>query len=495
MFHTPLRLPLPALLLPLLLIHPLGCSAGPDSAALYSTDTDTGDALLPLEECGYTPATDLDPAAGIVEVNLAAAAFEWDPGTGVALTEGVAYDDSVPGPLIEANAGDTVVVHFTNNLNEPTTVHWHGIRLESAMDGGMQMMDPILPGETFDYTFTVPDAGFYWYHPHLEGAKLIERGLYGRMIVHAPDEIAADCDLPIALDDILLDEGSWQVAPVDTDMMKLMGRLGNMLLANGKAGRRVALTAGETVLLRLVNPSNARYWDVYVEGQQLQVVATDGGWLPEPYATDSLVIAPGERYTVAFTATGDPESEVRLMNKRFQLHEQDGDMIEVDPLGDGDNPVLTFVLGEGTVVGTPWTQPAVDPMPYTGPTETFGHHWILAEDMMGGTVTIDGAAWPDVPLVTVEANLETTFDVENTSEMHHPFHIHGNNFQIVQINGVAPTTPQGWKDTWDVPPRSTVTVVSDLWNAGDWMYHCHILEHAEGGMMGELVVGASTHSM
>ena len=107
---------------------------------------------------------------------------------------------------------------------------------------------------------------------------------------------------------------------------------------------------------------------------------------------------------------------------------------------------------------------------------------------MGGTVTIDGEAWPNVPVVMTNQNVDTTFEIENTSEMHHPFHIHGNNFQIVSINGNPPSTPQGWKDTWDVPPRSTVTVVSDLSNPGDWMYHCHILEHAEDGMMGEMMV-------
>ena len=450
--------------------------------------SDGGDTGSDVESCGYTAAPDLNGSDSIVEVDLSAATFAWDPGTGVELTDGAAYNESVPGPLIEANIGDTIIAHFHNNLAEPLTVHWHGIRLDSDMDGGMQMMMPVMPGETFDYTFTVPDAGFYWYHPHLDGAKLIERGLYGRIIVHAPDEVTADCELPLALDDILLDEDTQQVMPPDTDMMRLMGRLGNVLMANGKANRRIGLTAGETVLLRLVNPSNARFWDVYVEGQQIQVVATDGGWLAEPYTVDSLPITPGERYTVAFTATGAPGDEFRMMNKRFQLHEEGGDMIEYDPLGEGDNPVLTFVFGEGSVTGTPWVQPTVTPMPFTGPTDTLGHHWVLEEDMMGGTVTIDGAAWPNVPMVEVAANVDTTFEIENKSEMHHPFHIHGNNFQILSTNGVAPTTPQGWKDTWDVPPRSTMVVASDLSNPGDWMYHCHILEHAEEGMMGEMMV-------
>ena len=460
------------------------------SGTRVAQDTvDDGDTAVPdVETCGYTPAADLDGTDAVVEVNLTASALAWDPGTGVALIEGVAYEGGVPGPLIEANVGDTVLAHFTNDIAEPLTIHWHGIRLDSDMDGGMQMMNPVQPGESFDYLFTVPDAGFYWYHPHIEGARLMERGLYGPIIVHAPDEGAADCDLPLMLDDILLDEDTQQVAPPDTDMMQLMGRLGNVLLANAQADRRIGITAGETVLLRLVNPSNARYWDVFVEGQQLQVVATDDGFLPQPYAVDHLVITPGERYMVTFTATGSPGDEMRLMNGRFQLHEQGGDMIEFDPLGEGDNPVLTFVFGEGSVAGKPWVQPVVDAMPWSAPTETLGHHWVLEEDMMGGTVTIDGAAWPNVPLVMTAGNVDTTFEIENKSEMHHPFHIHGNNFQIVTINGEAPSMPQGWKDTFDIPPRSTVTVVSDLSNPGDWMYHCHILEHAEDGMMGEMMV-------
>lgn len=459
----------------------------PDSAADSTVPAD--DTAQPsLELCGYTPAPDLDASSGVVEVDLTASKFEWDPGTGVMLGDGAAYNDSVPGPLIEANVGDTVIAHFQNDLDEPLTIHWHGIRLDSDMDGGMQMMDPVQPGEGFDYVFTVPDAGFYWYHPHIEGAKWIERGLYGPIIIHAPDEVLADCDLPLVLDDVLLDEDTLQIAPPDTDMMQLMGRLGNLLMANGRADRRIAVTAGQTVLMRLVNPSNARYWDVYVEGQQMEVVGTDDGWLPEPYTVDHLEMTPGERYMVTFTATGEPGDEVRLMNKRFQLHADDGDMVEVDPLGDGDNPVLAFVFEQGSVIGTPWVQPSVEPMPFTGPTATLGHHWLLDEDMMGGSVTIDGAAWPDVPMVEVSANIDTTFDIENLSEMHHPFHIHGNNFQVVAIDGVAPTIPQGWKDTFDIPPYTTVTVVSDLSNAGDWMYHCHILEHAESGMMGEMMV-------
>ena len=149
---------------------------------------------------------------------------------------------------------------------------------------------------------------------------------------------------------------------------------------------------------------------------------------------------------------------------------------------------MSFVYGDGSVEGTPWVQPTPDVPSGAGATETLGHTWELDEEMDEGTVFIDGESWPDVPMVTVTANTDTTFVIDNKSEMHHPFHIHGNRFQIVAIDGAPPEHVQGWKDTWSVSPMSTVTVVSALDNPGEWMYHCHILEHAEKGMAGLMTV-------
>ncbi len=470
----------------------LGCTGpavkdGPPGGSTGSGD-DTGTPALP-EPCGYDAMADLDPAEAAVEVNLTASNFAWDPGTGTALSGGLAFNEQVPGPLLEATLGDTVTVHFTNDTDIEMSLHWHGLRVTPEMDGIMQMMgDPVQPGESFDYQFTLVDAGFYWFHTHMDTATTIEAGLYAPILVHAPDEVAPDCDQVVVLDDVLLDEDTQQIAPPDTSMMQLMGRLGNLLMANGRDDRQYAWTRGQTVLLRLVNASNARYWDVYLEDHALTVVGTDGGFLEEPYAVESVVLAPGERYMVVVEATGEPGQSYRLMNKRFQLHEEHGDMIEVDPLGNGDNPVATFVYGEGEVTGTGWVQPAPDVPAWGQAVENLGHHWLLEEDMMGGTVTIDGAVWPDVPVVSTEHLVDTTFEVENASEMHHPFHIHGTRFQVVDVGGVTVPEGQGWKDTFDIPPRTTVTLVSALDNPGDWMYHCHILEHADDGMAGLMTV-------
>lgn len=477
------------------------CSGGKDQRPGGDSSPrpdDTGLAVIP-EVCGYSAAPDLDPSEEVVEVELRAAQLTWDPGTGTPLEDGLAFNDAVPGPLLEATLGQTLRVNFTNDTDQELTLHWHGLRVSPEMDGIMQMMDPVAPGESFTYDLQLIDAGFYWYHPHMDTALTLERGLYGGILVRAPGEGRADCELPLVLDDILLDEDTQQILPPDTDMMQLMGRLGNLLLANGKADRWVGLTQGQSVLLRLVNAANARFFDLYLEGHTLTVVGTDGGWLAEPYTVDHLVMAPGERWLVQVDATGQPGERYRLMSKRFQLHDEDhSEMMEFDPLGDDDQPVMGFVYGEGRVEGAVWAQPTPDVPAWSGPTDTLGHTWELDENMDEGTVFIDGQAWPDVPMVTVSANTDTTFVVDNKSEMHHPFHIHGNRFQIVAVDGAPPPQTQGWKDTWSVAPMSSVTVVSALDNPGEWMYHCHILEHAEKGMAGLMTVteeGDSGHSM
>lgn len=466
------------------------CRGEPAADTGTTGPVDSPTPVSPIQACNAREILpDTDPDSARVEVDLRASDYPWDPGTGVPLMTGMAFNERVPGPILEAKLGDTVTVHFRNDTGIPMALHWHGLRVPPAMDGIEQMMgDPVAPGEAFDYVFTLQDAGFYWFHTHMDTATTIEAGLQAPIIIHAPGEVAPDCDLPLVLDDALLDVDTRQIAPPDTDMMRIMGRLGNLLLANGEAGRRIAWTAGQTTLLRLVNSSNARVWDLSIEDHALRVVGSDGGFLETPYDVDHLVLSPGERAMVVVEATGEPGRSYRLMNRRFQLHEEGGHMVEVDPMGDGENPVLTFVYGEGRVSGSGWTQPTPDAPAWTAPPATFGHAWLLEEDMMAGTVTLDGAAWPDGEMVTVTANVDTTFTVENASEMHHPFHIHGNRFQVLD-NGHGVPTP-GWKDTFDIPPHSTVTLASALDNPGEWMVHCHILEHGDEGMAGMMHVQA-----
>ncbi|MFZ5475273.1 MAG: multicopper oxidase family protein [Myxococcota bacterium] len=448
------------------------------------TASDTG-TPAPVEACGYTPETDLDRSLDVVEVDLTAAPLPWDPGTGVLLADGLAYNGLVPGPVIEVERGQTLRVNFTNGLDYETTVHWHGLRVPDEMDGAIRMMDMVMPGHSFTYEFEIQDTGFYWYHPHMATEQDLERGLYGMIVARHPDEPRVGCEMPIVLDDVLLDDDG-QIEPKDTEHMQLMGRLGNLLLTNGRANRRVEVKAGEPTILRLVNAANARFWDLSVEGHLLRVLATDGGWLAEPVEVERIQLAPGERVIVAVDFSGDPGDEFRLLNDRVQLHDEDAHMSEVDPMGDGTNPVMGFVIGDEA--GTPMELALPqDDAPSLADPGTTAHQWVLDEDMMNGIVTVDGYSYPDVPLLSVPGPALTAFEVQNDSEMHHPFHLHGNRFQVLSIDGAAPELT-GWKDTFDIPPYATVRFASKLDNPGEWMYHCHILEHAELGMAGFMTV-------
>jgi FtsP/CotA-like multicopper oxidase with cupredoxin domain len=373
-------------------------------------------------------------------------------------------------------------VRFRNDTDAPTTIHWHGLRVPEDMDGVQQMDNPVEPGGTFTYEFEVKDAGLYWYHPHMDTAMALERGLYGTIVAREPGEKSAGCDLPVVLDDVLLN-AKGQIAAVD-DMTGAMGRLGDVLLANGRTDLTVPVVSGEPFVLRLVNAANARYFDLTLEGHDLTVVGTDGGWIAQPYTVSHLVVAPGERYLVRFDPTGEPGETFRLMNSRFRLHAQGAMMAESDPLGNGDHPVMSFEVKDAAPAHADWEPPAPDvPDLVAGDVV---HRWVLNEVGMM-QVTVDGAQWPDVPVVDAPLGDVSTFEVENRSEMHHPFHLHGQRVQPVSIDGV-PVERAVWKDTLDIPPGSVVKFASRLDNPGDWLYHCHILEHAEAGMAGILTV-------
>ncbi len=469
--------------LPLLaLLTACAPGSGPDA-----TNTDDTTSSGAPEACAWEAAPDLDPSPDVVEVEFSADMVEWDPGNGTPI-DGLGIGGTVPGPRIEVTVGQTLRVRFHNDLDMPTTIHWHGLRVPEAMDGITQMDHPIQPGETFVYEFPIRDVGFYWYHPHMDTATTLEKGLYGSIVARAPGEVRPACEQPIVLDDVLTSRATGQILPPGTEMDKIMGRLGNILLANGREDRNVGIKAGDVVVLRLVNAANARHFDVGIDGVPMTLVGTDDGFLAEPQTLDRVVLAPGERAIVMFTAPEDVGAELVLMNRRVHLHEEGGGdthMTETDPLGDGENAVMRFTVLDGGT-GATWTPPAYD-LPPALTAGAPAHTWVLDEDMMGGTVTIDGKSWPDVPTVTVPGEALTTFEIDNQSIMRHPFHIHGNRFQVVAIDG-QPVEAPAWKDTFPMMPKSQITIVSQLDNPGTWMLHCHILEHAEFGMAGLITV-------
>lgn len=281
-------------------------------------------------------ATNLSTAPGTVEVRMVAVPAIWEFTPGVP-TLVWTFNGTVPGPTIEANVGDTVIVHFTNSIDTPMSIHWHGVEVPATMDGSHVSAPPLARGESFDYVFKVSRASLFWYHPHHMSAEQVERGLYGALLVHDP---AADraLGLPanerlLVLDDALLDgDGQFSsftpIDPVDRAAYETNGRQGNVLLVNGRAHRVLPVEPGVPVRFRMVDVANTRFMRLNVPGRDFIQIGSDGGLLetaidhppigqvvdPDPThggaivsdgdPSHGLLMTPGERIDAVLTPTG-----------------------------------------------------------------------------------------------------------------------------------------------------------------------------------------------
>jgi FtsP/CotA-like multicopper oxidase with cupredoxin domain len=435
------------------------------------------------------PATDTNPAADIVEVRLAAGPAKAELLAG-SRADVWAYSDlaagtvagSVPGPLIEAKRGDRVIVHFRNDLPEPTTIHWHGVRVPATSDGTPSSQVPVAPGAEFTYEFVAEDAGTFWYHPHVRGDVQVERGLHGMLVVRDASAIDVDEDRAFVLDDVKLDANG-QLSTTTEALDIMLGRQGNVLLVNGRQRPAIRAKAGGRERWRFVNASNGRYFNLRLPGRSFLVVAWDGGLLADPYAVDTLLVVPGERYEVLVDFSGADNSTLALET----IHYDRGHMVP-DP---GPKVLMKVALGGDSITGqmplpVSWGVP-VDLSPPPGAVE---HALKLSEDEGGGgepRFFINDVAFPDLPPIDGTSGDVEVWSVRNDSEMDHPFHLHGMFFRVLDVDGVAPDRV-GWKDTVNVPQKKTLRFVVRYGTPGVWMFHCHILEHAERGMMGELVL-------
>ncbi len=452
------------------------CDSPPETGA-----SDQASVARRVEFEGATELRDENPDPGIVEVTLTAAAAEAElvPGQ---RTRVLAFNGSVPGPLLHARVGDRIIVHFKNDLAEPTTIHWHGLRIDSAMDGTPRVQDPIPAGGSFTYDFVVKDAGTYWYHPHATSIEQVDRGLYAPLVIEEAEPPKFDAERIIVLDDVKLD-GAYQMAPYGgmTDMM--MGRMGNVLLANGqslpKAGQRVE--RGRIERWRLINAAGARLMQVTVEGASFRVIATDGGLLPSALTPTTVELAVGQRFDLEVLYDKADAATAGL----FALVRQSTGAIRKVPLA-------TYDLVEPEGATRPSARPVYPvirlPAPADAPLERELRFAMTHDESGMMMMTINGQDGMTLPVENFVQERAVRFTLVNDDEMHgHPFHLHGNFFQILERDG-QPANEPGLKDTVQLRPASAVTIETSFENVGDWMYHCHIVEHAENGMMAEIKV-------
>jgi FtsP/CotA-like multicopper oxidase with cupredoxin domain len=428
-------------------------------------------------------AVDVNPDPRVVEIELEArvAPVSFRPGT---TTPAWTYDGGVPGPLIRVKVGDRLVVRLTNRLPQETTIHWHGLRVPVEMDGVPKHSGPtIRPGATFTYDFVVPDAGLYWYHPHFESAAQVGDGLYGPLLVEDRDEPrVAEDQVVMLLSDIAVEEdGRLRPHDVGGNLGTLFGREGDVVLVNGRANPVLVGRVGRPQRWRIVNAAKSRYFQLALEGHRFTRIGGDGGLMARPIESERLVVIPGERADVVVVPRGAPGQEIPL---RWVPYDRGYGSAFARPEVD----VLRFRLAaEPPETPPPWRAPErrIVPIDTTGATPVeikFTRADVNGKFALG----VNGKpAGMDAPFHGRVGETQV-WTIGNTIDWDHPFHLHGFFFQVLDADG-RPAEPLEWKDTVNIPVKKTVKVAIRYdGRPGMWMFHCHILDHADAGMMGML---------
>jgi bilirubin oxidase len=421
----------------------------------------------------------------VVEVNLTAAPARLAlyPGK---VTDAFAYNGQVPGPTLLVHEGDSVIVHFHNELPEATTIHWHGMHLAASMDGSPLYLVPA--GGRTDYVFKVePDrAGTYWYHPHPDRRTgfQVAKGLYGALVVlavHDPLPKSIPDKLLILADNRLLADGSPDLPDRDSPAGQIdqeNGREGPVIFVNGQLHPSLTIRAGEVQRWRIVNASAARVYRLAVPGATMIQVGSDGGLFEHPREVKEVLIANSERVEVLIRGTGAPGSKTALVDLPYDRY-----VPQTRP-DDWDQTRDLLELRYATEPPVrPVTIPAVlRPIAALDTTQAVAHQVVAFSQGL-----INGKRM-DMDRVDLRARVGTTeiWEIDNLVGMDHPFHLHGFRFQVLDRDGVLESEPR-WKDTVNVPKHSTVRIIVRFDNfAGRWMFHCHILDHEDDGMMGIL---------
>lgn len=409
-------------------------------------------------------------------------------------TEVWAYNDVEPGPVLRVRQGGPFRATVENGLTENTTVHWHGIRLPNAMDGVPGLTQkPVKPGERFDYAFTPPDAGTFWYHSHDDSLVQMGRGLAGAFIVEEAEPPAVDRDVLWTIQDWRLTDDA-QIAPGFNNRMEaaMDGRVGNTVTINGRVPHAVRVQAGERIRLRLLNAAIARMMALRFVGHRPTIVALDGQPC-EPHQPDGgrILLGPAMRADVMLDMQGEPGKSYRVVDDfydrlaytlvRFEYNK--APPVRAHPsdatLRLPSNPVPHPDLKTASVHEVRLQGGMMGGMGMSGGMMGMGGNAVWA--INGQSMTGDGS--PGMPpLFEIAHGRSCVLDIRNETAWWHPMHLHGHSFQVLDRNG-KPEPHNVWGDTVLVRPRERVRVAFVADNPGDWMFHCHVMEHQVGGLM------------
>lgn len=445
----------------------------------------------------------------------------------------LAYNGSIPGPTIKVAQGTDITIDFTNNMDIPTLLHSHGVRMDNAFDGSQLQQEDIRPGASFSYKLKFPDAGIYWYHPHAREVYGQGLGLYGAFIVTPSDPEyfpPVNREVPLFLSDLPVENGRITLDK-NTASHSLMGHYGNVMLVNGEDTYTLEAETGEVIRLYVINAANARPFNFAIKGLKLKLVGADSGAYEKASFVDSVVLGPSERavidvlipnagtyemqnktpertYTLGIISAGVKRADVSYRAEFDTLQTNTETIRSINPFRSvldstpAKRILLTLDMG-GNMMGMPGMGHGAHMMPNgtmmngsmmsTGPD---GIEWDDTNQMMNRISNTDSIKWKIVDQDTGKENMgiDWTFarntpvkirifnDPRSMHPMQHPIHFHGQRFLVVARNGVRQTN-LAWKDTVLVKSGETVDIILDPSNPGEWMAHCHISEHLEAGML------------
>ncbi len=449
----------------------------------------------------------------------------------------LAYNGLIPGPMIKVKQGSKVTLNFTNKTDVPTTIHSHGVRLDNKFDGVPDVTQPeVAVGESFTYQIKFPDAGMYWYHPHIREDYAQELGLYGNYLVVPNDPnywSPVNREVALFVDDILMANGKIATFSQASADHTLMGRFGNIMLINGETNYRLAAKAGEVIRFYITNSANTRTFNISIPGTKLKLVGADGGKYEREMWSNSVILSPSERAIVEvfFANAGSytlqhqtpertyplgiitvaPEKIDTSFESAFAVLRSNQDvqasLAAFRPsfnksadkrlkltitMGTGRQGMMPGNAGGHNMRGNGQMAPNGQMMASGDPIEWEDNNtmmnaasnpemmqWVLLDEDTGKK-SMDINNWQFKVGDQVKMRIEN--DRNSLHPMQHPIHLHGQRFLVISTNG-QPNDNLVWKDTALIQTGDVVEFLVEMTNPGEWMLHCHIAEHLEAGMM------------
>jgi FtsP/CotA-like multicopper oxidase with cupredoxin domain len=463
------------------------CQENSDREVIGNTENDS-------QELSVDTNSEKQETKTIKEFDISTQALEWEFSGGVSSSVWT-YNGTIPGNEIRVTVGDNVRTNLLNNIEEPVTIHWHGMILPNQMDGVAGVtQNAVNQGETFTYEFQAEKAGTYWYHSHQDSSNQVDMGLYGPFIVE-PKEKSYDRDFVLMLDEWLLETdnnsfNSNESNPIEYNpMLQDAGDMDTEMLYNAFTvnGKRypdvkpIHVKTGETVRLRFINAGYMKH-RLDLHGQPYKVVAADANDVLSPIlTTDILEIAPSERIDIEFTVENEESWYVQSVDFDFASNDLKVPIVVNDS---PDNVTPTDVDSTKNIIeATDYGE--MKPLFSLNEEPSLEYEMRLGTSMQMGqgmNFTINEEVFPEIPPLNVEKGDLVKVKMVNDSRFDHPMHLHGHHFQVISKNGETLSKPLV-KDVINVKPNEEYTILFEADNPGHWAFHCHDLLHAKGGMM------------